>query len=67
LKKINKTDLLKKHHEGYLEYLQRLENQNFDNKELIRDFINCFVYQRYSDQKSEKNIKAMKNILKRIR
>lgn len=66
-KKINKTDLLKKHHEGYLEYLQRLENQNFDNKELIRDFINCFVYQRYSDQKSDKNIKAMKNILKRIR
>jgi len=65
-RKIKDEALLKKGSEGYLEYLKRIENSNLKNMNLIKDFINYFIEERYSCNKNIMNTKKMKQILKKI-
>ncbi|MCB9482217.1 MAG: DUF3488 domain-containing transglutaminase family protein [Desulfobacteraceae bacterium] len=65
-KKIKDENLLKKNNEGYLEYLERIENSNIKSLNLIKEFINYFINERYSCNKSKNNTKKMKEILKKI-
>lgn len=65
--KIKNKALLKKNSEGYFEYLKRIENSDLKSLESISAFILYFIEERYLGSKNKKNIKKMRDYLKKIK